>query len=427
MSHLNYDHPSQDIVGSLGSQLAGKKIALGMCGSVAVVRCVDIARLLMRHGAQVIPVMTQAACDLISPELMEWATGHPPVTRLTGAIEHVSLAGNVPNHCDLVLIAPATANTIGKIAAGIDDTTVTTLVTTALGQGIPTFIVPAMHEPMYRHPIVRRNIEQLNAIGVPVFIPPVSEGKAKIPSPETVIAMVRTLLAFGGSRPLQGKRVVVTAGRTVEYLDPVRVISNNSSGRMGAELAAAAAALGADVTLILGKASVAPPETVTVRRISTAAEMQTAVYAELEDAGPTAAGPVDLLIAAAAVGDWQAAEISEEKVSTSRTAPYTVELAPTPKIIDRVKDISPSTRLIAFRAQASMTPQQLYEDAFARLQKARADMIVANDISRPGVGFEHATNAVTIVHPDGSRHELPLDDKTGIALGILQEFLREKN
>lgn len=253
-------HPSQDILETIGTQLSGKKIALGICGSVAAVRCVDIARLLMRHGAQVIPVMTRAACDLISPELMEWATGHPSVVRLTGAIEHVALAGNVPEPCDLVLIAPATANTIGKIAAGIDDTTVTTLVTTALGQGIPTLIVPAMHEPMYRHPIVRRNIQQLNEAGVPVFVPPVSEGKAKIPSPETVVAMVRTLLAFGGRQPLRGQRVVITAGRTVEYLDPIRVISNNSSGRMGTALAAAAAALGAEVTLILGKASVQPPK-----------------------------------------------------------------------------------------------------------------------------------------------------------------------
>ncbi|GAB6089918.1 bifunctional phosphopantothenoylcysteine decarboxylase/phosphopantothenate--cysteine ligase CoaBC [Spirochaeta dissipatitropha] len=413
------NHPSRDIIGTLGSQLAGRKIVLAICGSVAAVRCVDIARLLMRHGAEVIPVMSQAACELISPDLMEWATGYKPVTRLTGAIEHVALAGNVPDPCDLVLVAPATANTISKIAVGIDDTPVTTVVTTALGQGIPVYIVPAMHEPMYRHAIVGRNIQSLNDAGIPVFVPPVSEGKAKIPGPETIVAMVRSLLHFKGTRPLKGKRVLITAGRTVEYLDPVRIISNNSTGRMGNALALVASALGAEVILVQGKVSVSPPETVSVRSISTAAEMMSAVHEEL------AAAPVDLLIAAAAVGDWQAAEKSERKISTSQPGGYSVDLVPTPKIIDGIKNRSPATRLIAFRAQAGLSDQELYDDAFARLKKASAEMIVANDTAREGVGFEHNTNAVRIVHADGSLVDLALDDKLGIAIGIFSEYFKK--
>ena len=417
------NHPSMDIIGTLGSELAGRSIALCITGSVAAVRCVDIARLLMRHGAQVIPVMTQAACDLISPELMEWATGHPAVTCLTGAIEHVALAGNVANPCHLVLVAPATANTIGKIAAGIDDTPVTTVVTTAVGEGIPVMVVPAMHEPMYRHPLVMRNIETLNQFGIPVFVPPVSEGKAKIPDPEAVVTMVRSLLEFEGDRPLRGKRVVITAGRTVEYLDPIRVVSNNSTGRMGTALAATAAALGANVTLVLGKAVVDPPVGVHTVQVETAEQMQKAVETELAGTGSGTTAAVDIFVAAAAVGDWKAVRQADTKVTTHGTDTLTVELTPTPKILDSVKKLSPATKVIAFRAQHGFTPQELYDDAFARLQKAGADMIAANDTAQDGVGFESTTNQMLLVHADGSRVDLPLADKVQIALGIWKDFL----
>ncbi|MCF7949641.1 MAG: hypothetical protein K9M94_13720, partial [Spirochaetia bacterium] len=180
-------HPSKDILGSLSTALRGKKVALGITGSVAAVRSSEIARLLMRYGVEVFPVMSPEAARIIHPNLMEWATGNPVVTSLSGSIEHVALAGNVANRVDAVLIAPSTANTIGKIAAGIDDTPVTTLATTAIGQGIPMLIVPAMHEPMYYHPAVRRNIETLKSDGIHVLIPNVSEGKAKIPDTEEIV------------------------------------------------------------------------------------------------------------------------------------------------------------------------------------------------------------------------------------------------
>ncbi len=410
-------HPSMDIIGSSGNTLAGKKIVLAMCGSVGAVRCVDIARLLMRQGAQVYPVMTQAATELIAPELMEWATGNKVVTRISGAIEHVALAGNVPDNCDMVLVAPATANTVSKIACGIDDTPVTTVVTTALGQRIPVLIVPAMHEPMYRHPIVGRNIASLNDAGIPVFVPPVSEGKAKIPSAENVAAMVRVLMAFGGARPLSGKRVLVTAGRTIEYLDPIRVVSNNSSGRMGIALAQAASALGAEVTLVLGKYAAALPDDVRIRHTESTQEMLDAVQEELQ------ASQVDVCLAAAAVNDWQAAAPADHKVSTHSGNPYTIELEPTPKIIDGIKAVSPETFLVAFRAQSGFTAEQLRADALQRMKKAQADAIVANDVSAPGAGFESATNAVTLVHSDGSHTELPLAEKLDIAIGIWQQLI----
>jgi phosphopantothenoylcysteine decarboxylase/phosphopantothenate--cysteine ligase len=180
------EHPSADIRSTLGTELEGKTIVLGVTGSVAAVKAPDLARLLLRHGADVRPVMSRAATELIHPNLMEWATGHRPITELTGAIEHVDLVGNVPVHADLLLIAPATANTIGKMAAGIDDGPVTTFFTTAFGEGVPVVVVPAMHGPMYDHPFVADNLAKLERAGVRVLLPRLEEGKAKIADEQQV-------------------------------------------------------------------------------------------------------------------------------------------------------------------------------------------------------------------------------------------------
>ena len=178
---------SGDIVGTKGEELKGRKIVLCLTGSVAVAKAPEVARELMRHGAEVHVFMSKAAQHLISPRLMEWATGNPVVTELTGAVEHVAMAGEHPGRADLVLVAPATANTIGKMAAGIDDTPVTTLLSTALGSGIPILIAPAMHESMYRHPIVEENIRKLKSVGVSFVGPRLVEGKAKVAEVEEIV------------------------------------------------------------------------------------------------------------------------------------------------------------------------------------------------------------------------------------------------
>ena len=209
-------HPSKDIQGSQSDGLADTRITLCITGSVACVRSAEIARALMRQGADVVPVMTEAATRLVHPDLMHWATGNKTVTDLSGAIEHVALAGNVSTKSDLVLIAPATANTIGKIACGIDDTPVTTTVTTALGEGIPVIVVPAMHEPMYNHPIVRENIDKLEHHGLRVILPEVTEGKAKIADVDRITEAVFESITTRQAGSLAGKRFLITAGRTVE-------------------------------------------------------------------------------------------------------------------------------------------------------------------------------------------------------------------
>lgn len=403
-------HPSFDIVGSESQALAGKSIVLGLTGSVACVRGPDIARKLMRAGAQVYPVMTKAACELISPDLMEWATGHKPVTTLTGALEHVDLVGNVPVHADLLLIAPATANTVSKIACGIDDSPVTTFVTTGFGEGVPLLIVPAMHLSMYNHPIVRDNIKKLEGYGAHFLMPRLEEGKAKIPSEEAILAAVIGLL---GPKPLAGKRVLLTAGRTVEYLDPIRVLTNNSTGKMGVALAKAARDLGAEVVLVYGKGTAPVPAGVRAVHVDTADSMLAAVKAEMKS-------PADIFIAAAAVGDWMPAQKSAEKITTHGAEKLVLELVPTPKILDQVRALGPYTFITAFRAQAGMTDHQLEVDGRNRMAKAGADLIAVNDAARPGQAFETDTNALLVFGTGGYKASLPLASKDAVARGLME-------
>ncbi|MBP5740105.1 MAG: bifunctional phosphopantothenoylcysteine decarboxylase/phosphopantothenate--cysteine ligase CoaBC [Spirochaetia bacterium] len=404
-------HPSFDIIGTAGSELAGKRIVLCITGSVACVRSSEIARLLMRHGAAVYPVMTESACKLIGPDLIEWACGYKPITTLTGAVEHVALAGNVADKADLILVCPSTANTIGKIAGGIDDTPVTTVVTTALGERIPVVIVPAMHEPMYRHPFVLENIQKLTKAGITVMMPRIEEGKAKIPENADIYQTVCSVLA--GKSLLKGKKILITAGRTVEYIDPVRVITNNSSGKMGFALAQAASDMGAEVTVVYGKGSVEPDSRFNVIRVNTADDMKKAVEKELKS------GSYDMMFASSAVGDWKPVEMSREKISTRGNKKLVLELVPTVKIIDGIKKKFPKVFLVAFRALHDLPEKELLSDGKRRMKIADADMIAVNDVSKPGQGFESDTNAMLAVTKEGKVTKLDFASKYDIARRLL--------
>ncbi|MGB9623157.1 MAG: bifunctional phosphopantothenoylcysteine decarboxylase/phosphopantothenate--cysteine ligase CoaBC, partial [Candidatus Bathyarchaeia archaeon] len=216
------EHTSKLIIGSKSSVLKGRRIILCVTGSVAAVKSPEIARELMRLGSEVFAVMTPMAQEIIHPYMLEWATGNPVVTKLTGQIEHVTYAGEHGRRADLILVAPCTANTIGKVAAGIDDTPVTTTLTTGIGAGIPVIIAPAMHASMYNHPIVIENINKLEKIGIKVLMPRVEEGKAKIPETVEIVKAVVDRLTV--ERSLEGKRILVTAGPTREYIDAFRFI-----------------------------------------------------------------------------------------------------------------------------------------------------------------------------------------------------------
>ncbi len=383
------EHPSKDIVGTKGSELKKKRIVLCITGSVAAVQCSEIARELMRDGAEVVAVMSRMARKIISPHLMEWATGNPVVTELTGKIEHVALTGAYPkSRADLILVAPATANTISKIACGIDDTPVTSTVSAAFGLNLPIMVVPAMHESMYRHPIVTENIKKLQALGVEFVGPRIDEGKAKIATTESIVNAVMRRL---GAKNMKGSRVLVTAGPTIEYIDPIRVITNKSSGKMGIAVAEEAQRRGAQTTLILGHGTTSMPSGMKILSAETTKEMHDLVLSELK------ATRYDVLIAVAAAADFAPESPYEKKVDSHTTPEFKVKLKSLPKIIDQVKKVSPRTFLVAFKAEYKVSDQELVERARKRLKDSRADLIVANDVGREGAGFQTDANEVFIV------------------------------
>jgi len=408
-------HPSKDIIGSKGRELQDKRIVLCITGSVAAVKSPEIARELMRYGAEVYPVMTAMAQKIIHPYLMEWATGNPVVVELTGKVEHVALAGLHPEKADLILVAPATANTISKIACGIDDTPVTTVVSTALGSNIPIIVVPAMHESMYRHPLVTENIEKLKSLGLEFVGPRIEEGKAKIAEVNDVVSAVIRKVAV--TKDLVGKRILVTAGPTLEHIDPIRVITNKSSGKMGVAIAEEALFRGAEVTLVYGSGTVSLPSGVRVINVETTGDMYKAVVMELKSS------KYDAIIAAGAAADFAPEKPIEHKVPTRTTSELLLKLKPTLKIIDAVKKISPSAFLVAFKAEYGLSDEELIESAYQTLKAASADLIVANDVSRKGVGFKVDTNEVFIADRDRNVIHIPLTTKREVAKKLLDSIV----
>jgi len=404
-------HPSKDIVGTKGKELKDKRIVLCITGSVAAVQCSEIARTLMRHGAEVFTVMSPMAQKIIHPYLMEWATGNAVVTELTGKIEHVALVGEHPKKADLVLVAPATANTISKIACGIDDTTVTSVVSTAFGSNTPILIVPAMHQSMYNHPILTENIKKLKALGIEFVGPRIEEGKAKIAETKEIVdAVIRKISA---KQDLSRLKLLVTAGPTVEPIDPVRVITNRSSGKMGVAIAEEALDRGAEVTLIYGLGRATPPLDAHMISVETTEQMREAVISELKSK------KYNVVIAVAAAADWTVKKPFSHKVSTHKLDSLDLKLKPTKKIIDHVKKVSPKTFLVAFRAEYKLSKKDLIESAYKRLLEADADLIVVNDVGKKGVGFGTDTNEIFIVDREKKVVHVPLALKREVARKIL--------
>ena len=409
-------HTSKGIIGSKSSELKGRKIVLCITGSVAALRSPEIARELMRRGAEVFAVMTPMAQKIVHPYLMEWATGNPVVTELTGQIEHVTYAGDHPDRAALVLVAPCTANTIGKAAAAIDDTPVTTVLTTAIGAGIPIIIAPAMHGSMYKHPLVMENVRRLRSIGVEVLMPRLEEEKAKIP--ETGEIMETVVRRLTGKRDLEDRRILITAGPTRAYLDAFRFVTNPSSGKMGIALAEEALRRGAQVTLVYGPGTAAPPPDADIIRVETTEEMLAAVIKALGEKRHDAA------LLAAAASDYGPAERSMVKTPSGKDR-WSLKLRPLPKIVEQVKKADPRICLVGFKAEFKVSNETLIERAYRRLKEACMDLIVANDVSREGAGFGSDTNEVFIIDPAREVVHIPLSGKDEIA-GRLLTMIREK-
>ena len=418
MKKNNFQHPSKDIVESKGTILRGKTICMCLTGSVAVISSPIVARELMRLGAEVICVMSKAATELINPSLMEWATGNKVITKLTGAVEHVYLAGDRPRtvgKADLILICPATANTISKIASGIDDTPVTTVASTAFGSSLPIVIVPAMHESMYRHPILKKNEQQLRECGVDILGPRISEGKAKISRIDDIIDRVLDLLIT--KKDLEGKKILITAGPTREAIDSVRFVSNKSSGRMGIELAKEASARGADVLLIAGECMVKLPDYISTKHVVSTDDFIKAVKDEISY------NNYDIFISAAAVSDYKPIECIEGKISSDNVEELHVNMKLTPKIINVARKKDYNLFIVAFKAETNISKSELIERAYNRLFKSEVDLIVANDIGREDIGFNSKYNEIFIIDKKKRITHVERNTKRFIASKILDTVL----
>lgn len=404
------EHTSKEIIGTKTNQLTGKKIILCITGSVAAIKSTEIARELMRRGADVYAIMTKSAQLIIHPYMVEWATGNKVITELTGQIEHVTYAGEHDKRADLILVAPSTANTIGKIAAGIDDTPVTTVITTGIGAGIPVIIAPAMHASMYKHPIVNQNIEKLQKIGIQVLTPRFHEGKAKIPeTPEIVKAVINQLTR---KQDLKGKRILITAGPTRAYLDAFRFITNPSSGKMGVAIAENAIDRGAEVTLVYGPGTAKPPTEAKVIPILSTEDMLEAVINELKTR------KYDTAILSAAAADYGPAERKKEKTPSGREE-WVIALKPLPKIVENVKTVDPDILLVGFKAEYNISDEELVNRAYDRMIGAGMDLIVANDVARTNVGFGTDTNEVFIVDREKKVNHITISLKYDIAEKLL--------
>ena len=386
-------HPTLRIKGTKSHSLLGKKIVLGVTGSVAAVRAFELARELIRHGADVYSVMSRAATEIIHPYTLHYATGHEAITKLMGDIEHVEFLG-MEGSADLFLIAPCTANTLNKIATGVSDTPVTVFATTAFGSGIPMIIVPAMHESMFNSPVITENLEKLRQLGVTVLGPKIQEGLAKIVSIAEIVLATEHMLS---PKKLAGKRVLVTGGPTAEPIDPVRILTNRSSGRTGMELAKAAYKQGAEVTLVHSKAL--NMMGINELRVETANEMIDTCLNELRTG-------YDVLISSAAIADFT---VDPAAVKISSGGDLHLHFTPTRKLIAEARKELPELVIVGFKAETNVSEDELVQRARTKLEAHNLQMVVANDIGKGGIGaddnevFILRKGASTVKHVNGKK------------------------
>jgi phosphopantothenoylcysteine decarboxylase/phosphopantothenate--cysteine ligase len=389
----------------------GKQIILGVSGGIAAYKVCEVASKLVQAGAQVYVIMTENAQQFVGAKTLEALTRRPVITSMFAPIpaaaweqDHVSLTDTA----DLLLIAPATANVIGKLANGVADDM---LSTTALAFAGPTVIAPAMNLRMWAHPAVQRNVAYLRELGVELIGPEEGRlasgavGLGRMSEPQEIVARVREMLE--SSDELGGARVLVTAGPSREWWDDVRFLSNASSGKMGYALAEVAARRGAQVTLVSGPTALPTPRGVGLVRVETAEEM-----AEAATAGDAV---WDIAICAAAPADWRPQRVAG-KIRKDAAA-RTVELIPTRDTLRELGHEKRARVLVGFAAET----EGLIEHAQQKARAKRADFIVANDVSQVGAGFGGNTNIVTVVWPDGRAEPHPLSTKREVAERVLDE------
>ena len=391
--------------------LQGRRIVVGVCGGIAAYKMCALVSRLVQDGAEVRVMMTPAGTQFIGPVSFRSLTGRPVAvdqwTDLAESGEHIALA----QFAELMIIAPATAYTLAKVASGLCDNLVTTTIAAARG---PVLFAPTMNTRMWTNPILQGNVAKLQELGYHFALPEAGRlacgesGPGRMAEPETIRAAVLELLAPAPAGPLAGKRVVITSGPTREWLDPVRFLSNPSSGKMGAALASAAAGRGAHVVLISGPGSAPAPAGVEAVAVESAEEMLAAVQAHLPGA--------DVFIGAAAVADYRPEETAPQKRKKS-AEPVELHLEPTPDILAAVAG-GPNRPavVVGFAAET----EDLEAHARGKLERKGLDLIVANDITQPGAGFGSDTNEVLILDRSGKQEELSKRSKLEVARRILE-------
>ena len=399
--------------------LENVKIGVFVMGGIAAYKVPELVRQLIKKGAQVQVAMTQSAQEFVSPLTLQVLTKRPVLThtfdeREPSQVQHVAMA----DWCDLALVVPATANGLAKMAHGLADDVVTT---TLLAVTAPVLVVPAMNVHMYENPATQRNLAQLRADGLTLMEPDTGflaegyEGKGRLPELHRIVAQVERLYARTHlPQSLAGKQVIVSAGGTRERIDPVRYISNDSSGKMGYAMAQAADWLGATVTLVSTTQSLLPPEGVQVHEVASAHELAQAMTSHYDQ--------MDYVVMAAAVSDYRVKHPHDQKIKkVAGQTDWQLDLVQNPDILAQLGQTKRQQVLIGFAAET----QNLLEHARAKLSKKGADWLIANDVSNPAIGFNSDKNQVYVLGAQGQEVLLPQQSKTSLALAAWQVILAE--
>lgn len=394
--------------------LEGKKILLGVTGGIAAYKAVDIVSRLRKAGAEVRVVMTREATEFVTELTFREISGNPVTVDMWAPIQHWNVAHiALADWADAVLVAPATANILAKAALGVADDMLTT---TLLASTSPLFFAPAMNCNMYAHPAVQKNIETLTARGAHIIAPETgklacgAEGPGRLAEPPQIVAILDDFFARGGQ--LSGVKVLVTAAGTIEPIDPVRYIGNRSSGKMGYALAEEAVARGADVVLVSGPSALSAPKGLkTFISVETAQEMREAVLREAEESR--------IVIKAAAVADYHPKTVAAHKIKKNDEE-LSITLEKNPDILKELGQRKKKGQiLVGFAAET----QNLLQYAQEKIEKKNLDFIVANDVTKPGAGFNTSTNIVKLLSRDGAVKEMPLMTKREIAKCIFDYIL----
>lgn len=399
--------------------LENVKIGVFVMGGIAAYKVPELVRQLIKKGAQVQVAMTQSAQEFVTPLTLQVLTKHQVLThtfdeREPSQVQHVAMA----DWCDLALVVPATANGLAKMAHGLADDVVTT---TLLAVTAPVLVVPAMNVHMYENPATQRNLAQLRADGLTIMEPDTGflaegyEGKGRLPELHRIVAQVERLYARTHlPQSLAGKQVIVSAGGTRERIDPVRYISNDSSGKMGYAMAQAADWLGATVTLVSTTQSLLPPEGVQVQEVASAQELAQAMTSHYDQ--------MDYVVMAAAVSDYRVKHPHDQKIKkVAGQTDWQLDLVENPDILAQLGQTKRQQVLIGFAAET----QNLLEHARAKLSKKGADWLIANDVSNPAIGFNSDKNQVYVLGAQGQEVLLPQQSKTSLALAAWQVILAE--